>query len=237
MVRLSLPIANVSIALLALLSLVQAAPTKTCTVQKSSTDDALTIAQAFKDCQTGGTVIFPKGTTYYIKSLILIENLSNVNVQFGANVVLPNYDTKFNNGEAYFELRGENIHFEGSGTFVGTGQQWWDAGNRQGPTVFRAVAKNSVFRGFRITNAPRFHITMTNCENVVLEKIYLNSVSKTANYAYNTDAWGIAWSKNVTFRDSDVTNGDDCSAINGGKSYTLMLPVHAFILMFYLIKI
>jgi polygalacturonase len=214
-------IISVFSSLVLLASLVQAAvPSKTCVVQKSKTDDALTIIQAFKDCQAGGTVVFSKGATYYPKSLIKVENLNNVNVQFLGNMVLPNYNTKFVGGSAYLEIWGNNIHFDGygKGTIIGSGQQWWDAKNNKGPTVFRITAKNSVFRNFRILDAPTFHMGLTGCENVIVEKIYMHSVSRNNNFAYNTDAYGVSWSKNMIFRDSHITNGDDCAAINGEVS-------------------
>ncbi|CAO3616960.1 unnamed protein product [Mucor hiemalis] len=210
-----------TLALLASALLTQAAPSsKVCVVQKSKTDDAVSITQAFKDCQNGGTVVFSKGTTYYPKSLMDIRDLNNVNVQFFGNMVLPDYNTKFNGGSAYLEIRGNNIHFDGNskGTIIGSGQQWWDAKNNQGPIVLRITAKDSVFTNFRILDAPNGHMALTGCDNVVVEKIYIHSVSKTKNFAYNTDAWGCAWSKNLIFRDSVITNGDDCAAINGGVS-------------------
>ncbi|KAG2208459.1 hypothetical protein INT47_010155 [Mucor saturninus] len=212
---------TIILATIASLGLVQAAP-KTCVVKRSATDDALTIAQAFKDCQTGGTVVFPQGQSFYPKTLMTIKSLQNVNVQFNGNIVLPNFSTKFDGGLAFLQLEGNNIHFDGGGSFVGTGQQWWDAKNNKAPFAFRVVAKDSVFRNFKITNSPGYHVGAVGCENVVFEKITMYSVSKTNNYAYNTDAWAVAWSKNVIFRDSEVTNGDDCTAINGEVSDILV---------------
>ncbi|GAA5810961.1 hypothetical protein MFLAVUS_004389 [Mucor flavus] len=208
----------ISLSLIASFNLVQAG--KVCTVKRSNRDDSLSIIQAFNDCKTGGTVVFPRGQSFYPQSLITVKDLKNINVQFYGNFVLPNYNTKFDNQGAFFELYGDNIYFDGNGagTFVGTGQQWWDNKNNRAPTVFRMTATNSVFRNFRILNAPRFHIAMTNCKNVIVEKITMNSVSKTKNYAMNTDAWACAWSENLIFRDSVIHNGDDCTAINGGVS-------------------
>ncbi|GAA5816257.1 hypothetical protein MFLAVUS_009783 [Mucor flavus] len=208
----------ISLSLIASFNLVQAG--KVCTVKRSNRDDAITIIQAFNDCKNGGTVVFPRGQSFYPQTLITIKDLKNVNVQFYGNFVLPNYNTQFNGKGAFFELFGENINFEGNGagTFVGTGQQWWDKKNNQGPIIFRITAKNSVFRNFRIFNAPNGHMAMTGCNNVVVEKVTMNSISKSKNFAMNTDAWGCAWSDNLIFRDSVIHNGDDCAAINGGVS-------------------
>lgn len=111
------------IASLALASTVQAA-SKTCTVAKSSSDDAVTIAQAFKDCQNGGTVNFPKGNTYYLKSMVAITGLKGVTVNFQGQIVLPAFDKKFKGGNAYISIKGDHINFSGGGTIVGNGQTW-----------------------------------------------------------------------------------------------------------------
>lgn len=221
MVQLYSSLLPIALSLITSLNVVQSA--KTCIVQKSNSDDALTIIQAFNDCKDGGTILFPKGSSFYPKTLISISNLKNINVQFYGNFVLPNYNTQFDGRPAFFELKGENINFDGNGagTFVGTGQQWWDAKNNRGPIVFRITANNSVFRNFRILNAPNGHMAMTGCDNTIVEKVTMNSVSKTKNFAVNTDAWGCAYSNNLIFRDSVIANGDDCTAINGGTNITV----------------
>lgn len=182
---LSTTITLTALTLAALLQFVQAAP-KTCYVQKSKTDDTITISQAFKDCQNGGTIVFSKGNTYYPKNLITVKDLKNVYVKFDGDITLPPYDTKFNGRSAYLEISGDNINFIGGGTFIGSGQQWWNAKNNQSPIVMRITATNSVFRGFRIVDAPRGHLALTKCDNVVVEKVYIKSVSKNNNFARNT---------------------------------------------------
>ncbi|RCH82980.1 hypothetical protein CU098_001619, partial [Rhizopus stolonifer] len=92
----------------------------------------------------------------------------------------------------------------------------WDKGDNTGPIVLRTTAKNSVFGHFRIIGAPNGHIAVTTSKDVVFENIYLRSRSQNKNFARNTDAWGVAWSKNIVFRNSEVIVGDDCTAINGG---------------------
>lgn len=115
-----------SIATVLLLSLGfnEVAAGKTCVVAKSKYDDAVTITQAFNNCKTGGTVYFPKGNTYYLKSMVSISGVKNVNVNFAGQLVLPPYDSKFKGKESYIEIKGDNIHWSGGGTITGNGQAW-----------------------------------------------------------------------------------------------------------------
>ncbi|KAG1442294.1 hypothetical protein G6F56_011124 [Rhizopus delemar] len=77
---------------------------------------------------------------------------------------------------------------------------------------------NSVFSNFKIINAPRAHMGATNADNLVLENITLKTASTSSKPAKNTDALDISSSKNIIFRNSVLTIGDDCTAINGGVS-------------------
>lgn len=111
------------IASLVLASSVDAA-TKTCVVAKSSSDDSVTIAKAFSDCKSGGIVSFPKGNTYYMKSMLKIEGLKGVTVNFNGQIVLPVFNKSFKGGNAYISIKGDHINFYGGGTIVGNGQTW-----------------------------------------------------------------------------------------------------------------
>ncbi|RCH88260.1 hypothetical protein CU097_008268 [Rhizopus azygosporus] len=207
-----------SIATVLLLSLGfnEVAAGKTCVVAKSKSDDAVTITQAFNNCKTGGTVYFPKGNTYYLKSMVSISGVKNVNVNFAGQLVLPPYDSKFKGKESYIEIKGDNIHWSGGGTITGNGQAWYDKQDHTAPTVLRIKATNSVFGNFKIYNAPRAHMALTSANNVVLENIYLHTVSSSKNPAKNTDALDVSSSSNIVFRNSELNVGDDCTAINGG---------------------
>jgi polygalacturonase len=205
------------IASLALASSVQAGA-KTCTVAKSSSDDAITIAQAFNDCKTGGIVDFPKGNTYYLKSMLAISGLKGVTVNFQGQIVLPAFDKKYKGGNAYISIKGDQINFSGGGTITGNGQTWWDIKDTTAPTVLRIGATNSQFGNFNILNSPRAHMGITGANNVVLHNVYLKTVSANSNLPKNTDALDISSSSNVVFRDSNLFVGDDCTAINGGVS-------------------
>lgn len=93
----------------------------------------------------------------------------------------------------------------------------YDKQDHTAPTVLRIKATNSVFGNFKIYNAPRAHMALTSANNVVLENIYLHTVSSSKNPAKNTDALDVSSSSNIVFRNSELNVGDDCTAINGGK--------------------
>ncbi|KAI8137320.1 pectin lyase fold/virulence factor [Fennellomyces sp. T-0311] len=190
---------------------------KTCTVQQSGSDDASNIVSAFKSCNKGGTVKFPKGKTYNLKSVVTIEDLQDVTVDFQSTINLPSYNTKFQNEKAFFYIEGDNIQFKGPGKFNGNGQAWYNAKNRKAPPLFKPKATNSYFGGFSIVKAPRSHFSVNNCENVVFENIKINTVSDNAELdAHNTDAFDVSQSEDIIIRSSTIVNGDDCIAVNAG---------------------
>ncbi|OBZ83117.1 Exopolygalacturonase rpg16 [Choanephora cucurbitarum] len=200
--------------------LATSAQAATCTVSNKG-NVANNIVSAFNNCKNGGTVVFTKGVTYNLNDLVQVQGLKNVNVHFYGTLNLPDYNTKYNGKSAYFIIKGDKINFDGgnTGVFNGNGQKWWDAKNRKAPTVLRITATGgSNFANFKIVQAPRAHIGITSSDGVTLNKITINTVSKSSNDAHNTDAVDISNSKNVNWFNSVVRNGDDCMAINGNTS-------------------
>ncbi|KAI9031612.1 pectin lyase fold/virulence factor [Phycomyces nitens] len=209
-----------SIASILLLGISATQAATVCTVKTSSTgDDSVSINAAFAACKNGGTVVFPAGATFNMKSVVSATGLSNVNVEFGSTVNLPAYNTAFQSAIAYFYLAGDKIHFSGNGVFYGNGQAWYNAVNRNAPVVFKPKATNSYFGGFTIKQAPRAHFSINGCSNTIFENLTINTVSSNSNYpAKNTDAFDVSGSTGITIRNSNIVNGDDCIAVNGGVS-------------------
>ncbi|KAG1053523.1 hypothetical protein G6F43_004409 [Rhizopus delemar] len=206
-----------SIAALLLVSLgINDVAAATCVVNPTGGDDASAITKAFETCKSGGTVSFPKGKNYKLNSMIEIQGLKNVNIDFQGQITLAPFDSKFKGGSAYIKIKGDNVHLSGGGTINGNGQTWYDKEDRTAPTVLRLSVTNSIFSNFNIINAPRAHMGATNADNLVIEKVTLKTASSSSKPAKNTDALDISSSKNIVFRDSELTIGDDCTAINGG---------------------
>ncbi|KAL0073415.1 glycoside hydrolase family 28 protein [Phycomyces blakesleeanus] len=189
-----------------------------CTVKTSSKgDDAVSINAAFESCKNGGTVVFPAGATFNMKSVVSASGLKGVTVKFDSTVNLPAYNTAFAKEKAYFYLAGDKIIFSGKGTFYGNGQGWYNAANKNAPVVFKPKASNSYFGGFTIKQAPRAHFSVNGCSNTIFENLTINTISSNAKYpAKNTDAFDVSASSDITIRNSNIVNGDDCIAVNGG---------------------
>ncbi|KAG0738329.1 hypothetical protein G6F57_006223 [Rhizopus arrhizus] len=207
-----------SVAALLLLSLGinDVAAGSTCVVKPTGGDDASAIVKAFQNCKSGGTVSFPKGNNYNLKSLIEIEGLKNVKIDFQGKITLSGFDKKFKGKNAYIKIKGDNVHMSGGGTIDGNGQAWYDKQDHTAPTVLRMMVTNSVFSNFNIINSPRAHMGATNSNNLVIENVNLKTASKSSKPAKNTDALDISSSSNIIFRNSVLNVGDDCTAINGG---------------------
>ncbi|RCI04614.1 hypothetical protein CU098_012826 [Rhizopus stolonifer] len=222
-----LPSLSASLALITVLASAAQAAT-TCTVATGG-DAADAITAAFTSCKSGGTVVFTKGATYNLNSLVEVTGIKNVNVQFYGTLNLPAYDTKYNDQKSYFLIKGDNIRFDGGnvGTINGNGQKWWDAENRKAPTAFRVQATNSYFGNFKIIQSPRAHIGITSSDNVHLDHVTLKTVSDNdSKPAKNTDAVDISSSKNIVFTDSNLTVGDDCTAMNNDISNVTVTNVN-----------
>ncbi|KAL0097373.1 glycoside hydrolase family 28 protein [Phycomyces blakesleeanus] len=191
---------------------------RTCVVGHSGNNNEVApIMKAFKDCNNGGTVVFPAGQTYNVKSALELQGLKNIVVKFDSIINFPRFNPKIQKGKGYMYFNGDNIHFSGRGTINGNGQGWFDAQNNQGPTMVRVNARNSYFAGFTVKQAPNGHFSIVGSQNTILENLSLRTVSTNPSRpAKNTDAFGISSSSNIIIRDSTIVNGDDCLAVHGG---------------------
>ncbi|KAG1539145.1 hypothetical protein G6F49_012434 [Rhizopus delemar] len=212
---------NISVTALLLFSfrthLTTAASTNTCVVAKDSSDDAITIAKAFEDCKTDGTVVFSKNTTYSLKSVLELSGLQNVNVDLAGTIELPARNTSYSTTSAFIHFEGSNINLYGDGLIIGNGQPWYDALDHTAPPTILVSANDSSFGSFRIVNAPRAHMRIKNSNNILVHNVTFHTASSNICYLpKNTDALQITQSSNIVFKDSYLTVGDDCTAINGG---------------------
>lgn len=65
---------------------VSAARTKTCTVTGGKTDDAPAILAAAKKCNDGGTVVFPKSSTYNVGTALDLTFLKHVDLDIQGTI-------------------------------------------------------------------------------------------------------------------------------------------------------
>ncbi|KAG1440361.1 hypothetical protein G6F56_011957 [Rhizopus delemar] len=206
-----------SVAALVLLSLgVNDVAAATCTVASTSGDATANIVKAFNSCKNGGTVVFTKGVTYKLNSVLTVQGLKNVNVNLAGTISLPARSSSWQNLDHYIQLKGDNIQVYGGGSINGNGQAWYDAADHTAPTVLRLAATNSKVSYISIINSPRAHLGVTNSKNLVLDHITLKTKSTSSKLAKNTDALDVSSSSGIVFQNSELTVGDDCLAINGG---------------------
>lgn len=114
-----------SVAALVLLSLgVNDVAAATCTVASTSGDATANIVSAFNSCKNGGTVVFTKGVTYKLNSVLTVQGLKNVNVNLAGTISLPARSSSWQNLDHYIQLKGDNIQVYGGGSINGNGQAW-----------------------------------------------------------------------------------------------------------------
>ncbi|KAH7834706.1 hypothetical protein Vadar_018811 [Vaccinium darrowii] len=109
----------------------------------------------------------------------------------------------------------------GDGDVDGYGSSWWGSCNKESdcfgrpPVLTFNSCNNLQVSGVSITNAPRNHISITNCATVTISNIKIITPDTTPN----TDGIDIAQSTRIQIQHSDIQTGDDCIAINTGCSY------------------
>lgn len=115
-------------------------PGKTCTVLPlgNQQDDVPQILAAFEACNNGGTVTFPRNSTFYIAS-VLNPVLTDVTIEWYGTWLFSDdldywrnnsYPIAFQNHHAGFVISGERIRVDGGdgmGGIDGNGNAWYTA--------------------------------------------------------------------------------------------------------------
>ncbi|RDW92589.1 putative polygalacturonase 2-3 [Coleophoma crateriformis] len=117
-----------------------------------------------------------------------------------------------------------------SGAYLkGDGARWWDGkGSNGGKTKpnFFAIEKliSSTITGLYFQNSPRQVMSINDATTVTIADITIDNsagnTGDTSTAATNTDAFDIASSTGVTITGANVSNQDDCLAINSGTDIT-----------------
>ncbi|KAL0095418.1 glycoside hydrolase family 28 protein [Phycomyces blakesleeanus] len=195
----------IGVNLVASLSLLSKIPEAgcTCVVGHSGNNNKVApIIKTFQDCNNGGTVVFPAGQAYNVKSALELQGLK-----------------KIVKGKGYMYFNGDNIHFSGRGIINRNGQGWFDAQNNQGPTIIRVNVRNSYFAGFTVKHAPNDHFSIVGSQNNILVSVFFHIVPTYTNIpAKYTYVFGIYNSGNFIARSSTIVNGDDCFSVHSDLS-------------------
>ncbi|PMD62942.1 glycoside hydrolase family 28 protein [Hyaloscypha bicolor E] len=216
---------------------------KTCTVRAlgNRKDDTRQILDAFKDCNNGGTVVFPEGQNYWIATK-LNPVISDVTVEWKEVMQLSDdlsywrnnsYPIAFQNHHAGFIITGERIHINGYGTggIYGNGNAWYNAEEantqpgRPMPFVFWNVSDVFV-EHFYVKDPPLWSLNIMNGKNMWFDDILCNATAVNApfgtNWVQNTDGFDTMDAYNVMLTNMVYQGGDDCIAIKP-RSYNIFV--------------
>lgn len=109
---------------------------RTCFVKSHddlTTDDSEYILSALHECNHGGQVVFPQGTTCVVGTALDLQFLKHVDIDIQSYIQFTNdtdywqenafYQT-FQNATTFFQLGGEDVNVYGGGMLDGNGQVW-----------------------------------------------------------------------------------------------------------------
>nr|XP_004510272.1 probable polygalacturonase At3g15720 [Cicer arietinum] len=108
-------------------------------------------------------------------------------------------------------LDGRNI-----GKIDGYGSTWWECKSCPRPRAIAIHACNDLFvTSMRVTDSAGGHISINGCKNATFSHLFVDAPGTSPN----TDGFDISASQNILIKDSVISTGDDCIAVNGGSSY------------------
>ncbi|XP_065854744.1 probable polygalacturonase At3g15720 [Euphorbia lathyris] len=191
------------------------------------TDDSQAFLSAWRDaCELRGrmtTVEVPVGRTYLLKPLIFEGPCiaTNIHFQIQGRIVAPNninaWDDDTDKWIQFKEVNG--LLIDGRGTIDGQGEIWWKlCHNSQScsrPTALSFHNCNGLqLSQLKHMNSQRNHISINSCHRVDISGIYIIAPKDSPN----TDGIDISASSHISIKDSIISTGDDCIAINGFSS-------------------
>ncbi|KAJ5342834.1 hypothetical protein N7541_011958 [Penicillium brevicompactum] len=203
----------------------------TCTPKasgSSSTDDIPAITSAIASCGNGGTIVIPAGTTYYLNSVLDFAGCAGCDFQVEGLL-------KFSSSTDYWEGRTAMINIKnidgikirsltGKGVIDGNGQNAWDLFAKDSsyarPTLLYITGGSDIqISNLRQKNPPNvFNSVKGDSKKVVFSDLKMDATSKSDNEPKNTDGFDIGASTDVTIKNVNVSNDDDCVAFKPGAN-------------------
>ncbi|KAK3074545.1 hypothetical protein LTR53_002899 [Teratosphaeriaceae sp. CCFEE 6253] len=179
-------------------------------------DDSPSILLAFELCGINGTVIFTDHT-FHVNQVLNTTNLINCEVELRGDVVFStnvpywlshSFNVGLQNQSTAWLFGGTNVSILGlGGSLNGNGQTWYDE-NRG----------NSNQPGRPIT------LTIFNSSNVHVDGLSIIQPHGTVN-TDGSDTWN---SRDITYTNWIVQNGDDCIAAKGNTTNLLVRNVTCY---------
>ncbi|KAF3569162.1 hypothetical protein DY000_02018786 [Brassica cretica] len=171
--------------------------------------------------------LVPLGKTCMLKPLKFAGPCKSSSITFviRGNLVAPGYTWDVGNFPEWISfdsinglvVKGGGV--KGGGTLDSRGSVWWGSGHAQDKDRPTAMHFNNC-NGLRMynlqhLNSPRNHIGLTGSKNISISGLNLTAPGDSPN----TDGIDISKCVGVDIRDSVISTGDDCIAINSGSSY------------------
>ncbi|XP_015572485.2 probable polygalacturonase At3g15720 [Ricinus communis] len=204
------------------------------------TNDSMAFLQAWNalcEATTAPLLRVPAGKTFLLQPVIFSGpcSSSRVRIQVLGSIVAPRSRDAWKNGTSESWLSFSqvlNLTISGTGQIDGQGSAWWTHPrsnhlkemykNYNRPTALHfSQCDNLILRGLTHINSPRNHISINSCIGVIIS--HLNIIAP--KESPNTDGIDISRSSYVKIRDSNISTGDDCVAVNGNSSYIRIINV------------
>ncbi|CAG7943459.1 unnamed protein product [Penicillium olsonii] len=203
----------------------------TCTPKSggsASTDDVPAIASAISSCGKGGTIVIPAGTTYYLNSVLDFAGCAGCDFQVEGLLKLSSSTDYWEGRTAMINVKnidGIKIRsLTGKGVIDGNGQNAWDLFAKDTsyarPTLLYITGGSDIeVSNLRQKNPPNvFNSVKGDSKRVLFSDLKMDATSKSGNRPKNTDGFDIGASTDVTIKDVNVSNDDDCVAFKPGAN-------------------
>ncbi|CAK8536708.1 unnamed protein product [Lathyrus sativus] len=197
--------------------------TKYGAIGDGNTDDSEAFIKAWQDVcgsQVTPTLIIPNNKTFFLQPLIFKGPCkATIKVWLGGTIIAPKNmeDWKWVEDKELAWIRFEDISgltVNGGGQINGQGAPWWKEypdNESKRPSAIKFIGCEKItISNLTHYDSPRNHMGIASCKDVYISDLKMIAPDDSPN----TDGINIASSSNVIIKDSTITTGDDCVAIN-----------------------
>ncbi|CAK8536716.1 unnamed protein product [Lathyrus sativus] len=200
-----------------------------------NTDDSEAFVKAWQDVcasQDNATLIISKDKTFFLQPLKFQGpcKSTTIKVELGGTIIAPKNieDWKWTEDKVTGWIRFEDINgliVNGGGQINGQGAPWWkeypDDESKRPSGIKFIRCEGLTISNLTHSDSPKNHMSITSCKEVSISNLKMIAREDSPN----TDGIDIANSTNVIIKDSTITTGDDCVAINTGSSFINVIGV------------
>jgi galacturan 1,4-alpha-galacturonidase len=196
----------------------------------SGTDDVPAITAAIKSCGNGGTIVFPAGVQYSIRSTLDFTGCTGCTFNIEGTLKVSDDLNYWEGKRAIFYMNGIKTatiqSVTGTGVIDGNGQAAYDYFAQNSsyarPTLHYIAGSSSgiTIQNLQVKNPPNVFFSVTGSStNVIYSGLTMTAKSKSDYAPKNTDGFDVGASTHVTLKNIVVSNQDDCIAFKPGANY------------------